>query len=400
MNVSLSKLGYQATIVMGQSPLGESYNKDGKGAPLLNGPTEFGPLHPTEKQWTTKPTKFCQPGDLLFCVRGATAGRLNVADKEYCLGRGLAAIRGKSRKLDNGFLRHVLTNGYAKFQARGVGSTFINISREDLANFEVPVFPVAEQRRIAAILDKAESLREKRQQAITKLDELLKSVFIEMFGDPVTNRKGWSVVRFDDVCKTRLGKMLDEKRQTGLHRRPYLRNANVQWDRLDLSSVFEMDFDAKEQEVFRLQAGDLLICEGGEVGRTAIWRNELPECYYQKALHRGRPDLDKATPEYLLYLMWFFANRGGLKDHVTSVTIAHLTGEKLKLIQIPLPPIALQRDFTGIVNKVKTLKEKLESSSKRVSLLFQSLQQRAFSGELFSEKALVSPPPVEVVQHV
>jgi type I restriction enzyme S subunit len=88
-----SRLGTQSIIVMGQSPPGESYNKNGIGIPLLNGPTEFGPEHPIEQQWTTHPTQLCQRGDILFCVRGATAGRLNVADKEYCLGRGVAAIR-------------------------------------------------------------------------------------------------------------------------------------------------------------------------------------------------------------------------------------------------------------------------------------------------------------------
>jgi restriction endonuclease S subunit len=163
MSAPLSKLGDQTTIIMGQSPPGESYNKERAGFPLLNGPTEFGPIHPTEKQWTTEPTKLCEPGDALFCVRGATAGRLNVADKTYCLGRGLAAIRSKPGKFDAGFLLHILRNGYAKFQARGVGSTFINISSEELSKFEVPALPLAEQRRIAGLLDRAEALQGRRE---------------------------------------------------------------------------------------------------------------------------------------------------------------------------------------------------------------------------------------------
>src|SRR5438046_3145318 len=124
MSLRVSRLGDEATIIMGQSPPGSSYNREGCGQPLLNGPSEFGALHPLAVQWTTNPTKLCQAGDILFCVRGATAGRLNQADREYCIGRGLAAIRARPTKYDPAFLRHVLVNGYARFQSRGVGSTF------------------------------------------------------------------------------------------------------------------------------------------------------------------------------------------------------------------------------------------------------------------------------------
>src|SRR5688572_21735179 len=102
MSIALSTLGQQAIVIMGQSPPGKSYNRDGKGVPLLNGPSEFGVVYPREVQWTTQPVRFCLRGDVLFCVRGATAGRLNVADKQYCIGRGLAAVRAKEGKFDTG----------------------------------------------------------------------------------------------------------------------------------------------------------------------------------------------------------------------------------------------------------------------------------------------------------
>jgi len=105
---------------MGQSPAGDTYNAAGIGIPLLNGPTEFGAVYPTARQWTTSPTKMCRRGDILFCVRGATAGRTNIADKDYCLGRGLAAIRVRQDRFDGRFLHHVVAAGYARFQARGV----------------------------------------------------------------------------------------------------------------------------------------------------------------------------------------------------------------------------------------------------------------------------------------
>lgn len=240
----------------------------------------------------------------------------------------------------------------------------------------------AGRRRIGEVLDRVEALRAKRRAALAQLDTLTQAIFLDLFGEPTANPKGWLQQPFGHVCETRLGKMLDQKQQTGDHRRPYLRNANVQWFRFELSEVFEMDFDSDARELFRLKHGDLLICEGGEPGRSAIWRDEIAECYYQKALHRGRPRVGVAAPDYLAWLLWFLAHRGGLGDHVTSATIAHLTGEKLKAMVIPVPPFPLQQDFARRVAAVETVKTALSASLAELDALFAALQHRAFRGEL------------------
>src|SRR4030043_429000 len=98
------KLNDVAHIVMGQSPKGSTYNKTGDGIPLLNGPTEFGPSHPIPVLWTTSSTKICSKGDILFCVRGSTTGRMNWSDKEYCIGRGIGAFCAKMDSTDTRFL--------------------------------------------------------------------------------------------------------------------------------------------------------------------------------------------------------------------------------------------------------------------------------------------------------
>jgi len=191
-------------------------------------------------------------------------------------------------------------------------------------------------------------------------------------------------MRFDAVCDSRLGKMLDAKQQTGQHQRPYLRNANVQWDRLDLTEVSEMDFDEVARGVLRLHYGDVLICEGGEAARSAVWRDELAECYFQKALHRARPKPEAATPEYIVYLMWSLVHSGAssLRNSVTSATIAHLTGVKLRRLRIACPPFALQRRFSEQVAEIRTIQSKQDRSRERLADLFQSLLHRAFQGEL------------------
>ena len=106
-----------------------------------------------------------------------------------------------------------------------------------------------------------------------------------------------------------------------------------------------MDFSEAELEKFSLRNGDILICEGGEVGRSAIWREQLEKCSFQKALHRVRPNNDFATPEYVQEYMYEMHNRGGFR-HLTSVaTIAHLTAVKLKTLKMPLPPVEIQRQI-------------------------------------------------------
>lgn len=149
-----TKLGDMADLVMGQSPDGSTYNKTGNGLPLLNGPTEFGDDHPTPAQWTTNPKKRCQPDDLLLCVRGNTTGRMNRADQVYALGRGVAAIRGKTGKGHTRFIRHAIHYRLAKLLVGSGRSTFPNIGKDDIVPFEVYApADVNEQEQFALVLD-------------------------------------------------------------------------------------------------------------------------------------------------------------------------------------------------------------------------------------------------------
>jgi type I restriction enzyme S subunit len=164
-------LGQVATVTMGQSPPGSSYNKLKKGPPLLNGPTEFGIRFPQEVQWTDSPTKICEAGDILFCVRGATAGRLNLADKAYCLGRGVAALR-PDKPDKSAFIYAVLHSLYDYFQSSGVGSTFINISKKDLDTLLIPNPPFDSQHRFAAIVESVEKQKARMRTHLAELDTL------------------------------------------------------------------------------------------------------------------------------------------------------------------------------------------------------------------------------------
>src|SRR5438132_9737855 len=172
---------------MGQSPPGESCNTLGIGLPLLNGPTEYGPHHPTPVQFTTDARKRARSGDVLFCVRGSTTGRMNWADREYAIGRGVAAIRHKTSPELQPFVRAVIEYGLPGLLAQATGSTFPNVSGDQLGRLWWPPLEEDEQRAVAHILgtldDKIEINRRMNETMEAMASALFKSWFVDF--DPV-----------------------------------------------------------------------------------------------------------------------------------------------------------------------------------------------------------------------
>ena len=179
-------LGKVVDIVMGQSPSGDTVSTE-HGLALLNGPTEFGPRHPIPVQFTTDPRKCAQPGDLLFCVRGSTTGRMNWADQKYAIGRGIAAIRHRQEPALQPFVRGVIELELPELLAQATGSTFPNVSAYQLAEIPYPCLDEHEQRAIAHILgtldDKIELNRRMNQTLEAMARALFKSWFVDF--DPV-----------------------------------------------------------------------------------------------------------------------------------------------------------------------------------------------------------------------
>jgi len=161
----------------------------------------------------------------------------------------------------------------------------------------------------------------------------------------------WDVPPLYARYEVNLGKMLDSKRITGEHLLPYLRNVDVQWDFVAVDDLPEMDVFPYEHERYTLRAGDLLVCEGGEVGRTAVWRGELPVCAYQKAVHRLRPRSKADHPRFLFYVMRAAASMGIFLARGNPNTIPHLTGEQLRKYRFAFPPEQEQEAITEYLNR-------------------------------------------------
>lgn len=236
-----------------------------------------------------------------------------------------------------------------------------------------------EQDDVVKRLDKLCVVISARQQQLAKLDELVKARFVEMFGDVIHNDKKWKEYRFSDITSSRLGKMLDAKQQTGKHSFPYLANANVQWFRFETDNLNRMDFNEAEQVEFSLKDGDLLVCEGGEIGRCAVWHNQVQSCYFQKALHRVRCNQEIILPDYLAW--WFkfnCENNGFAAIEGAKATIAHLPGAKLKQLLVVVPPIERQYRFVDFIEQTDVVKVTVQKSLEQMETLKKALMQQYF----------------------
>ena len=259
------------------------------------------------------------------------------------------------------------------------GATIPHIYFKDYGKEKLLERTEKEQKSIAEILSKMDSLISLRKQQIAKLDVLVKARFVEMFGNIIRNDKSWPIHNFSDIASSRLGKMLDAKQQTGKYSYPYLANFNVQWFNFNVDNLNQMDFNEAEQKEFELRDGDLLVCEGGEIGRCAVWHNEIQPCFFQKALHRVRCNRQLVQPDYLAWWFKYNCNHGGFAEIAgAKATIAHLPGIKLKQLQVALPPLSLQNEFAAFVERVDQQKQTVQQSLDRLELMKKALMQEYF----------------------
>jgi type I restriction enzyme S subunit len=157
----------------------------------------------------------------------------------------------------------------------------------------------------------------------------------------------WKPAKLGDIAETCLGKMLDKEKNKGVLQ-PYIANVNLRWGGFDLTNLSTMRFEESESERYGLKPGDLVVCEGGEPGRCAIWRGEIPEMRIQKAIHRVRTNKDYSN-EFLFYRFLLAGRNGELKKHFIGSTIKHLTGFSLKQVEFDFPSLTEQQDIAKVL---------------------------------------------------
>ena len=176
-----------------------------------------------------------------------------------------------------------------------------------------------------------------------------------------------------------LGKMLDSDRNRGVEKR-YLGNRAVQWQRIDVTDLQTVAMSEDDLRRYRLRKGDLLVCEGGEVGRAAIWEAPLDECYYQKALHRLRP-VRGFNPRLMVALLQYWTMQGLLTNYVTQTSIAHLTREKLADVPLPVPSPEEQSEIAAVLSDMDAEIAALEQRLVKTRALKQGMMQELLTGK-------------------
>lgn len=373
-----------------------------------------------------------QTADVLLNITGASIGRVTIAPNDMAgarVNQHVTIIRPTS-ELSPKFLTIYLASPSIQrmIDEVQVGATRQALTKAMIEQFEIPLPPLAEQKRIVAKVDElmalCDQLEAQQQERQARHAALVQASLARFTQNPTTanlqflfhpsctvspadlrktiltlavqgklvrqdlkdepaadslrrcgvdmKRNGiakaeeryeipnsWSWIKFLGVGEQRLGKMLDAQKNSG-ELKPYLRNTNVQWMRFELDNVKQMRVEEREEGELRLKNGDLLICEGGEPGRCAIWHGEVAEMYFQKALHRVRP-CNAILSEFLALTLQIDCLNEFLANYFTGATIKHLTGRSLSEYPVPIPPIAEQRRIVAKVEELLALVDELET---------------------------------------
>ncbi len=295
-----------------------------------------------------------------------------------------------TKKTDLRYLYYALKD--ANLAKHTITTSIPGINRDDIYRTVIPLPPLPEQRRIAAILDKADALREKRRQSIATLDALLQSVFIDMFGDPVTNPMGWEVKKLSSFVEEFRYGTSNKSESIG---KPTLRIPNVVGQKIDLDDLKYVPVSSDEFERLKLVDGDLLFVRTNgnpdNVGRSAVFDSksieavgyQADEFIYASYLIRARLDKNQVEAIFLQHFLNTAQGQRELRSRCrTSAGQYNINTESLGAITALAPPLQLQHEFIRRVIKIRSLERNLLKDAKRSEALFQSLQQRAFTGEL------------------
>ncbi|MGZ8916561.1 MAG: restriction endonuclease subunit S, partial [Methylobacter sp.] len=297
--------------------------------------------------------KIVPAGSILLAMYGATVGRMAILGIDATTNQAICNIIPDKEIALPKYVYYALLNRVPYFLNNAVGGAQPNISQGIIKDTEIPLPPLPEQKRIAAILDKADSLRRKNQQAIQLADQFLRAVFLDMFGDPVSNPKKWSKRQLEDICL----QVIDCPHSTpewtnagviGL-RTSNLTKGGWNWD--DRRFVSEETYKERTKRA-ELKANDIILSREGTVGVAALVPEDVRMCMGQR-LVQLRVNTDILTSEYMLFLLLYELEPERLSKVMTGSTSKHLNVKDLRKLSVAIPPIEKQQFFSKIFTKIK-----------------------------------------------
>lgn len=374
------RLGDVANFNMGQSPSSKSYNDKGQGMPFFQGKTDFGLVFPTIRMYCTDPKKIAKKDDVLISVR-APVGAVNIATETCCIGRGLAAISPVVGKINYKYIYYYLQYKENDIANMGVGSTFKAINKKDLNTIDIPLPSLEVQQQIADVLDHANSLIQKRKAQIDKLDLLVKSQFIEMFGDPVTNPKGWEMAKLPSLGE--LSRGISKHRPRNDPKLLGGRYPLIQTGDVANSNLYIASYSSTYSEIGLAQSklwsmGTLCITIAANIAKTGILAFDA--CFPDSVV--GFLPNNKANILYIYY--WFSFFQKIIEEQAPKSAQKNINLKILNDLDVATPPISLQNKFSDFVHRVEAQKSLFQQSLAKIELNYKSLMQKCFRGEIIS----------------
>lgn len=401
-----------ASITMGQSPGAETYSSEENGLPFLQGCAEFGALHPQPEIYCELPLRVAKMDSILISVR-APVGTMNLADQDYCIGRGLGAVQGIAGKADTSFLRYAIAQNVGFLHRRSQGSTFLAISSGELRLLPVPDIGFRTQERIAEILSTLDKAIEKTEALIAKYQQIKAGLMHDLFTRGVTADgklrppreqapelyqetpigwipKEWKVKPLGVLAEIVSGVTLGAKGEISDEIEvPYLRVANVQDGYLDLTEVKTVRVSWSQLEKLQLRYGDVLMNEGGDfdkLGRGSVWREEIKPCIHQNHVFRVRPK-DGQLRSY--FLAFWSQSETGKKYFVLnskqSTNLASINSTQLNRFPVALP-LAIEQERIEV--RIAALNGRADSLGQELAKLRQ--QKLGLMSDLLTGKVRVA----------
>lgn len=363
------------TINMGQSPDSNSYNDYGEGVPFFQGNADFGERYPVTRKWCSSPTKMAAPEDILISVR-APIGAMNYAKEECCIGRGLAALTPDKAKVSPEFIFWLLKGKNAELNSKGTGSTFKAIGRKVLEETMVPDIPLEKQLEFSEILERVYGIIQSRKQELLKLDNLIKARFVELFGNPITNDRGWEVAELNTVCDG-IGDGLHgtpEYDEDGEY--PFINGNNLMDGVIKVTPATKMvNEDTYKKHYIELTDNAILLSINGTLGKLAFYNGEEVMLGKSACYCNLKSEINR---EFVYGVMKTEAFVGFLESNATASTIKNVGLKAIRGFKLILPPEELQFQFIEFAKQVDKSKVAVQKALDETQILFDSLMQEYF----------------------
>ena len=331
-------------------------------------------------------------GDVLIALSGATTGKYGIyLSEEPCLlNQRIGIIRSdKSEKLNSKYFYFYLSILQSKIFSEAQGAAQPNISAKDIGSMEIPLPPLAEQQKIAAILDAADSLRQKGQQLVERYTALSQSLFLEMFGDPVTNPNNYILRSLSSVCDDLFLGLTSAVDYVDVEQGyPLIRAKDINTGKLVFGEVkYISEKQHKKLTKNHLtRKGDLLVSKSGTLGTCAIVDCDKEFSTYE-SIFTVRPNEIKINIYFLINIIRSEAFNKKILGNKVGGTVSHLNLKMFRDLDFPIPPINLQNQFAERIQFIEAQKHQAQRSLEKSEALFKSLLQRAFMGELTAKMA-------------